>query len=459
MTVTLVLPGPLEAEIRTRAALPVESAAVLLVRRADLGGSDVKLLARSLHWVPDAAYLHRGRDRLTVASDGYVHALAAAERDGAIALWFHTHPVGAAPLPSDFDEKVDQDIETLFRDRSGSGAYGTLIASLVDGRLVFAGDLREDEQRPIDRFFIVGDRWHLLSPFGRDVGEIPEQFDRNVRAFGPAIQHILGALSIAVVGTGGTGSAIAEQLVRLGVRRLLLFDADRLSISNVTRVYGSTPADVGRPKVEVVADSLRAIAPNLHCETVPAMITMRRAAERLREVDIVFGCTDDNAGRLVLSRLSTYFLIPVIDVGVLLSSTGEGRISGVDARVTTLTPGAACLVCRNRIDTARAAAELMTPEERKRLADEGYAPALGQAEPAVVAFTTAVAAHAVGELLERLIGYGPDERPSELLLRLHEREISNNRSVPNPRHYCAEGNGRWGAGDEAPFLGQTWPDA
>jgi hypothetical protein len=171
----------------------------------------------------------------------------------------------------------------------------------------------------------------------------------------------------------------------------------------------------------------------------------------------VFGCTDDNAGRMVLSRFAIFMLTPVIDVGVLLSSDANGTLIGIDGRVTVLSPGAACLICRNRIDLARAAAELRTPEERKRLADEGYAPALERVEPAVVAFTSAIASAAVAELLERLIGYGPSPRPSEILLRLHEREVSTNHARPRPGHYCDHASGKLGRGASTPFLEQTWP--
>lgn len=54
---------------------------------------------------------------------------------------------------------------------------------------------------------------------------------------------------------------------------------------------------------------------------------------------------------------------------------------------------------------------------------EGYAPALPGVEPAVVAFTTTVAAASVNELLERLIGYGDTPTPSELMLPIHDRSI------------------------------------
>lgn len=432
MTVTLVLPGAIEAEILDHLALPIESAGVLLARMMEVGGGNQRLLARSMHWVPKESYALRTRQRMSIHSDGYVPALAAAELDNAIAIWFHTHPGDCSPLPSEYDLEVDDKLRDLFQLRTGSGIYGALIASLGNGQLQMSGFLRPESGpvTPIDRMWCVGERWRMITAFQRSQEQIPAMFDRNVRAFGPAIQHTLGSMRIAVVGTGGTGSAVAEQLVRLGVRHLDLIDADDLSLSNVTRVYGSTPRDVGRPKVEVVRDHLLSIAPNLDCLAVKGMITLKRIAKALETADLVFGCTDDNAGRLVLSRISTYLLTPVIDVGVLLSSDESGTLTGINGRVTILSPGAACLICRDRIDTARAAAELLSPGERTRLADEGYAPALGETEPAVVAFTTVVAAAAVGEFLERLIGFGPDDRPSEILLRMHEREVSGNRAEP-----------------------------
>ena len=459
MTTTLVLPGWIEQEIRGSMQNPLESAGVLLARRVETG-ADVRLLARSMHWVCPEAYIEQTATHMLIGSEGYVPALSLAEADGAVPIWFHTHPGSTGvPLPSRWDRKVDEDIADLFRLRSGSEYYGTLIASPRGEYLAFSGTLQSQSGKvtAIDRIWAVGERWRL-TPALTSKSESPHEiFDRNVRAFGPAIQTILGDIRVAIAGAGGTGSAVAEQLVRLGVRHLLLVDADDLSASNVTRVYGSTPADVGRQKVDVLKAHLLAIAPDLECQVLPEMGTLKHAAQALTATDLVFGCTDDNAGRLVLSRLSTYFLLPVIDMGVLLSSDANGVMRGIDGRVTTLSPGYACLVCRDRIDIARASAELKTPEERKRLFDEGYAPALGQTEPAVVAFTTAVAAAALNELLDRLIGYGPSDRPSETLLRLHDREISTNRAAPRDAHYCHSDQGKWGAGHEEPFLGQLWP--
>jgi molybdopterin/thiamine biosynthesis adenylyltransferase/proteasome lid subunit RPN8/RPN11 len=461
MAVTVVLPEHIAKEIDVVARMPVETAGVLLASIVvNNGEKDIRLLARKMCWVPESSYLRRGGDHLSIRSEGYVPFLAEAEALGAVPLWVHTHPgPESAPRPSEHDREVDMQIADLFRLRSASSYYGTLIFSPRPAGIAFSGFLQSEDgpELQIERLWEVGDRFRLVRSFLLPAREINESFDRNVRALGGAVQQTLSDLRVGIVGCGGTGSAAAEQLVRLGVRNLVLFDPDNLSSSNVTRVYGSTITEVGQPKVDTLAGHLSRISPDTRCDLVKSMITLAPAARELCSCDVVFGCTDDNAGRLVLSRFATYLLTPVIDCGVLVTSDLDGTLRGIDGRVTTLVVGQGCLVCRNRIDVVRAGAELLTPEERQRREDEGYAPALGRIEPAVVTFTTLVAATAVSELLERLIGYGPNPRPSEVLLRCHEREISTNVATPRPRHYCDIDSGKIGIGLTDPFLEQTWP--
>lgn len=460
MTATLVLPAEMAAEIERTARLSVESAGVLLTRIARAPDGDIRVLGRSLRWVDESAYVRRSAEGLRIPSQGYVPFLGEAEARRDTCLWLHTHPgVEAAPRPSKHDAVVDRELADVFRLRTGSPYYGSVIFSPGRSHLAFTGFLQHENDGAIqlDRLWCVGDRWHLKQSYDSPLPEVPEIYDRNIRAFGRAIQETLGDLRIAIVGCGGIGSAVAEQLTRLGVRHFMLVDPDILSASNVTRVYGSSASQVGLPKVDVLAEHLKRIAPDARCETETSMITFEATAQKLTSCDLIFGCTDDNAGRLVLSRLSTFFLLPVIDSGVLLSSDPEDNLIGIDGRVTTLGPGQACLVCRDRIDLQRAASELLTPDERRRRVNEGYAPALERTEPAVVAYTTAVASTAVAELLERLVGYGPVPRPSEVLLRFHDRETSTNIARSREGHYCHPSSGKWGAGATEPFLEQVWP--
>ena len=458
MKTTLVIPESLAADLITVTRLDVESGGVLLARLVTTPRDGIRLLGTDMLWVPKEAYEHRDSHSLRITSVGYVPALQRAEETMTVPIWLHTHPGdGSSPQPSRRDRVVDGQLADLFRLRSGSDFYGALIVSPAYGQLAFTGHLDSAaSSMPIDRLLTVGPRVKLAWNADAKQPPLPALFDRNIRALGGPVQRVLASLHVAVVGCGGTGSAVAEQLVRLGVRELTLIDPDKLSDSNVTRVYGSTPADVGRPKVDVLSGYLQRIAADAQLDVVQEMITVQQAARQLTSADVVFGCTDDNAGRLVLSRLATYMLTPVIDCGVLVTSDGSGQVTGINGRVTVLHPGAACLVCRNRIDLARAGSEMLTPTERARRVDEGYAPDLAGIEPAVVTFTTAVAAAAVSELLERLTGFGPEPAPSEILLRLHDRETSTNDQRPREGHYCHALSGKLGLGLSEPFLEQTW---
>ena len=456
MNVTLTLPESIAREIARQAAIEVETAGVLLVGVAQQG-DQIRLLAREILMVPDEHYAVRERDQLSIRSGGYTRALARAEEIGAAAVWFHTHP-GGWPVNSVYDNTVDAELTEVFQIRTGQTFFASLVFSPAEtGSFGFSGRVYLDgETLAIARAWVVGSRFKLVSAVDTPHADmVPHLFDRQVRAFGGDIQTVLGALKVAVVGSGGTGSAVVEQLSRLGVGELLVIDPDVIEDTNLTRVYGSSPATVGAPKAPSLAEHARTIAPHVIVRSLVGRTTERSVAVALTSYDLIFGCSDDNAGRLVLSRLASYYLIPVIDCGVLLSSD-QGRLLGIDGRVTVLAPGYPCLVCRNRIDMSRAAAEQLNPDERRRRQDEGYAPELGGIEPAVVTFTTLVAGFAVAELLERLTSYGPSPAPSELILRAHEREISTNSRQPNLGHFCDPAARVLGRGDQEPFLGMTW---
>ena len=462
MSSTLVLPTYLASELKTFAGLPVETGAVVLATVVKGSRGSLRLLAHTMVPVPERAYSRRDRDGLEITSEGFVPPLALAEERGSMAIWVHTHPgSGSSVGPSPHDDVVDAKLGEPFRIRTGNEFYGALIVSLDDSgqQLKFSGhvDDASGHARELDRILVSGSRISVIGAKDQDKIGIPPAFDRNVRAFGGAVQRSLNSLHIAVVGCGGTGSSVAEQLVRLGVRRFTLVDPEAVTETNLTRLYGSRASDVGFPKVEVVARHLKEVAPDAHVRAIQGMVTRESVAQQLVDVDVAFGCTDDNAGRLVLSRLSTYLMVPVIDCGVLLSSAPDGSLAGIDGRVTLMYPGAACMVCRGRIDLQRAAAEALSPDERARRVDEGYAPVLGRNEPAVVTYTTAVAAAAVSELLNSLIGYAPEPSSTEVLLRLHDREISTNIASPKPGHYCDPEADKIGRGATVPFLDQTWP--
>ena len=452
----LVLTVEHAAELDAMAHAQLEQAAVLLCGLAENGG-EVRLLGRELHPVP-AEFMHvQTETELVIDSPGYVRALSRAAELGAVPVFVHTHPPGR-PAPSGHDARVDRQLRPVFTLRSEQPRYASLVLSGGDGSPVaFTGRYYNGRRwRSIARMWIVGDRlrtvWAADAPNAAPPAEL---FDRQVRAFGPAIQHLLGELTVGVVGAGGTGSPTAELLARLGVGRLVLVDDDVIDDKNVTRIHESRLRDVGSPKVETLKRRLGSTGTGTRIEAVKGRITDRAVARALRQCDVVFGCTDDQGGRGVLSRFAYWYLTPVMDMGFLIDADADATsIRGLDGRVTTMLPGTACLFCRGRIDSAMITAEAMTIEERRQRAGEGYAPALADPAPAVVPYTTMVASIAVSELLERLVGYDQPP-PSEVMVLLHQRTMRRNRRDPHPAHFCGARE-NWGRGDQEPWLGRMW---
>jgi molybdopterin/thiamine biosynthesis adenylyltransferase len=428
-----------------------ESAAILFAGRAEDSDRITLCLNRAI-WVPAEAYELRSPIEMRIGSEGWMPALAEAAAGEWQPIFFHTHPAGEPP-PSPYDEEVARKLAPVFEARTGK-PFASLILGDPSASPRFTGTLGED---PIGRLRVVGDRVRLIEAADRSRKTLPslDSFDRQIRAFGRDGQKVLRRLRVGVVGGGGTGSAVYEQLVRLGVGEIVVIDDDEVSATNLTRIHGSTMSDVGEPKVEVLANSARAIGLGTTVEPHRARVTERSAFEALRGCDVVFGCTDDNAGRAILSRLAYHYCVMVIDVGVVISAR-DGEVTGLDARMSLMAPGTPCLFCRGRIDPNRLREEQLPGGEREQLADEGYAQGLADPDPAVLTYTTMIASYALDELLQRLFGFGEEPRSSEVLIRPLQREARRLGGASVDKHFCADPR-LLGRADREPPLGIPWP--
>lgn len=449
--ITLAAPAALWDELVGWLDDPNEVAGVLTARVVD-DDAGTTLLARSLFRSPESTYLDRRPDGISLRSSGWVPAVRHAAGDGAMAIFVHTHPGGLNEF-SEWDDIVDRDLAQPFMDLSGIDLFGSLVVAGGD-RTAFAGRLARPDGSvgDIDRIRVVGDQLtiHDLSERQSTAGEV---HDRQLRALGEAGQRVLSGLRVGVVGAGGTGSPVIEQLLRLGVGHLVIIDDDVVTPSTVARGYGTTAADVGRPKVEVMAAHAERLGLGTFVRAVQGNLRERDVVGALRHCDVVFCCVDGHAARVVLNRWAYWHLAPVIDVAVLVSST-EGVIDGIDGRLTWLSAGAACLLCRGRIDPRLAHLEQLDPEERRRLAEQGYAPDLDEPQPSIVTYTSLLSSLAATELLNRLFNLA-DLTPTEVLLQLPTRSMSLNRRRSREGCFCST-PARWGAGQVEPYLDLTW---
>src|ERR1051326_2454318 len=164
---TFVLPQAIAEELQDVALNPLETAGVVIGRLFDTPDGGLRLIARKIIWVDESSYFRREPDSLSIASDGYVHALREAEESGSTAIWLHTHPGhGSLPIPSSHDKVVDSQIADLFRLRSGSDYYGAIVISPRTEGFTFTGYLESSTRvHRVERMWIVGDRLRLVRSF------------------------------------------------------------------------------------------------------------------------------------------------------------------------------------------------------------------------------------------------------------------------------------------------------
>lgn len=426
----------------------VEGAAFVLCgeSRSNRG---TKLIANAVVPISNEDFLRREPYGLSISSAALTRVAKLARYEGLSIVFAHSHPDGV-PEFSTQDDQEEARLLPFFQARVPNRVHGTLVLTQEEIR----GRLYAPERMSADVVLAVGNRIRQW-PSGGGVRAIEDVFDRQVRAFGPDIQRLLQGLHIGVVGLGGTGSPVAEQLCRLGVGHLSLFDGDKLDATNVNRVYGSTVMDEGRYKVDIAKENLDKIGLGTVVDAYPDNITVEQSARVLRDCDVIFGCTDKELPRAILVQLALRYLIPVVDLGVLIDSA-DGVIQGVHGRVTTLLPGEACLFCRGRISAEAIRIEALSEVDRKAQARDGYAPELQEPAPAVIAFTSGTASVAVAELLHRLTGFmGASRQSSEVLVAFDQSRIRTNRLEPRDECICGD-QSFWGRGDTNPYLEMVW---
>lgn len=412
--------------------------------------------------VPDDQVVESTPQLVTWRTASFVRALRRAAEAGQTVAVVHNHPAGMTGF-SEQDDINEPDLVQLAVNRNGDGTRLVSLVLTADGKLagrVWLQPLKNGHE-PLRLVRVTGDSWAIHYP-GRGTGIGAPAFHRQALAFGEALNHDLRRLTVGIVGCGGTGSAVAMLLARLGVGQLALIDNDIVDQTNLNRLHGSRQADADamRPKVEVVAHTIAEMGLGVRAVPIEAWVGDPACRDALRACDLIFGCTDDHEGRLFLNRFAYYYLTPVIDIGLAIDVGDEEppSIKALDGRVTVIGAGHTCLLCRDVIDPEIARAETMKradPDEYEKRKAESYVVGEGNPSPAVVTFTTELACMAVNEMIHPLQGFrGPDGSAPNRVRKFHLNE--DRRPGHKPRAGCRVcGSDRlWGKGDTDPFLGR-----
>jgi len=390
----------------------------------------------------------------------FVAALKRAQAGNQIVAIVHNHPAGMTEFSAQ-DTSNERDLAELAAKRNGPGTPIVSLILTADNRLSARIRLHPSAKghTPLRMIRVVGDAVRLHYS-GRGGGQPTAAFQRQALAFGQALNEDLAVLRIGVVGCGGTGSAVAMLLARLGVGQLAFIDNDIVDRTNLNRLHGARQADADAmaPKAVVVARTIAELGLGVRVAPLVAWAGDPICRDTLRSCDLIFGCTDDNEGRLFLNRLAFFYLIPVIDIGLAIdvSRAEPPEIKCLDGRVTVVTPPNRCLACRGVIDYRAAEQESLrrrNPAEYESRKAEAYVIGEGDPRPAVVTFTTEAATMAVNEMLHRLQGFrGPGGATAHRVRKFHLSQ--DFRPGPGQMEHCrlCDHRDSWGKGDVEPFL-------
>jgi hypothetical protein len=339
-----------------------------------------------------------------------VPLLEEASRRGGALVKVHSHP-GGFPRFSRYDDNSDTDLFSSIHGWFDDDFPHASAVMLPDGVMFGRAIMADGTFNPLSCVSVAGDDLHFWNS-GEGV-LLPEFTKRHAQAFGKGTTARLRKLSAAVVGCSGTGSPVIEQLTRLGIGSLVLVDPQGVEEKNVNRILNTQMdhARAGRLKVDVLADTIRAIGLGTEVTPVAKSLLDPDVIRLIAECDLVFGCMDSVEGRHVLNRIATFYLQPYFDMGVLLEADGQGGIEQIFGTVHYIQPGRSSLLSRGVYTLKELHAEGLHRTDPTAYAEQlrsGYIVGVQEDRPAVISVNMQIAAMGVNEFLARLHPYRDD---------------------------------------------------
>jgi molybdopterin-synthase adenylyltransferase len=161
------------------------------------------------------------------------------------------------------------------------------------------------------------------------LGLLPVRYQRNRQTISIEDQRTLLHSCVVVVGCGGLGGYVVEQLARLGVGTLVAVDPDVFDEHNLNRQILSTVATLGCAKVHVAAKRVAEVNPAVTVIPIKAEYEPQNASELFEKANVVVDALDSIPTRLALAESCRKFSVPLV----------HGAIAGWYGQVSAEFPG------------------------------------------------------------------------------------------------------------------------
>lgn len=232
-------------------------------------------------------------------------------------------------------------------------------------------------------------------------------------------------------------------MARSGIGEIILVDDDKLEESNLNRVRGSKRSDVGSDKAKMLKDYIDSLGLPVSINIILSKADEDiHAVDSLASCDLIFGCTDDQIGRELITVMSYVYAIPIIDIGlggqIVEDKDGTAILGYHFGRVSTVFPEyGECLFCQGVIkdewiQTQYALRENpdLSEEEKK----ERYLVGGGEEAPGVIPFTSGTSDFAVAtlyDLVKPYRKYPPEIRKDSYRIDFVKMELASIKAAEN----------------------------
>ena len=273
-----------------------------------------------------------------------------------------------------------------------------------------------------------------------------DRFDRNIRFFGRKGQERLASTHVAIVGIGGLGTHVVQQLTLLGVGRLTLIDKEEIEATNLNRYIGVRRSDPipGTHKIFIGKRLVEETNTDINVVGIKASLISEQAFNAIIRADYIFGCLDKEGVRLILNELCSAYKKPYIDLASDIIPDNPPTYGG---RVCISWDGQGCIVCLDQLDVVEAQEDLENSEAREtRKAIYGVPlEDLDAAGPSIVSINGVIASLGVTEFMLWVTGIRLPKRLCTYHGNMGRVTINTDEPAPDC-YYCKEIRGK---GDEA----------
>ena len=413
------------------------------------------LMVHDLTLIPHNECYSREWDILTWPTSRITHYFERINKSDLAILKIHSHPGGYNKFSNTDDISDAEFFDSVFGWSINDKPHASAVM-LPDGEIFGRFFFHDLHSEPITKVCVAGDTILHYSK-GRNF-TFDDFAKRTIQAFGEKTYQCLKSLTVGVVGCSGTGSPTIEQLVRLGVGKIILIDPDTVELKNLNRILNTTIEDAknSKPKVEVIANSIKNFGLNTIVETYQTnLYDSINALKSLVKCDVIFGCMDSVDGRHILNQLCSFYLIPYFDLGVKLEADGTGSINKICASVHYLQPRKSSLITRGiyTTDDLKASSQFRkNPSEYENLKQNAYIKNVNVNSPAVISVNMQIASHAINELLNRIHPFKTDSPANYAASTIDITEayiVNSNESDFEVDEYLKKKSGR---GDVLPFI-------